>query len=303
MANTLWDSFDTLLNKAEEDFLSFNFKSAINQWQKYYKITARTEYQKIISEITQNWQENIFRNISDLSQLFKIYNDLRSALHLNKISNYTFDLYKKLILRIYKDCFQAQSAKDISLEAGVFAYLNREFGTAIEKLKSVLKKDTSSFQARTFLGAAYMETHRQREAIAALSQNLFLAADQLYEEDLYLSQFKMLFGKLHITTSHHQEAAWLLTFESWYRNYLVLEEDNNFFLLMQKKEANERILQVKYYKYERYRHFVRCLFLADYSRIHHPQNKGYIIEQENYMAKLDAHLFARYRRKRKDMTL
>ena len=301
MANTLWDSFDTLLLKAEQDFLCFNIQGAVDHWQKYYEITARTEYQKIIAEIKQNWREDLFRNIPYLTDLYKIYCDLRSALFNQKISRFTFDLYKKLLLKIYNERFRQNTISETTLESGVFAYLNGDNETAIKILGEVLKKDVASHQARVFLGAAYLALHHQREAIAALSQNLFLAADQLYEDDLYLSQFKMLFGKLHMNTAHKKEAAWLLTFESWFRHYLVFEADKPFFRLMQKKEANERILQVKYYKYERYRHFCRCLFLADYSRIHSPQNKRFIIEQENYMARLDEVLFNRYRRKRKEI--
>ena len=301
MANTLWDSFDILLSKAEEDFLAFNFQSAVEQWQKYYKITARTEYEKIITEIAEHWQEELFKNISALDQLFKIYSELRSLWLRKEISNYTFKLYKRLLLKIYDERFAGQAAAEISLEAGVFACLKAEYNKSVEILIKVIKKDPSSWQARIFLGAAYMELHEPRSAIAVLSQSLFLAADQIFEQDLYLSQFKMLYGKLNASATHRNEAAWLLVFESWYRGYLILEEDQDFFLLMQHKEANERILQVKYHQYERYRHFVRCLFLADYSRLYHLHNKGLVAELENYMAKLDPFLFKRYRRKRKEL--
>ena len=87
-------------------------------------------------------------------------------------------------------------------------------------------------------------------------------------------------------------------FEAWFRNWIVLLEDNEFFQVMQQKERSERILQVKYYTSEKYRHFVRCLYIAEYVREFLPKEKGIIWEQEAYMEKLDANLFQRYRNPR-----
>ncbi len=300
MTATLWDSFDDLLARAEEYFLDFDFDNALTQWKKYYSITAKQEYRGIIDEISQNWDYDIYTNISSLSRLFQIFMELRNKVFQKKLSNYTFNLYKKLLLKIFKNKFFEESRLDVSIESGVFEYLTGEYDFAINKLERVLSKDAGLVQARSYLGAAYLAKHEQRLAVSALTKNLFLAADKLYEEDLYLSQFKLLFGRFYTSAGNREEASWLLTFEAWYRNFLVIEEDKTFFLLIQRKESNERIIQVKYYNHERYRHFVRCLFIAEYCRLYLAKNIGIIIEQENYMAKLDSNLFARYRRKRRE---
>jgi len=153
--------------------------------------------------------------------------------------------------------------------------------------------------ARIYLGYAYLELKDQRRAIITLSQNLYYAADMLESEDMYLSQFRLLFGRLHTQLGDRRAAAWLLTFESWYRNWLIIEEDERFFSLMRRREQNERILQVKYTAAERYRHFAHCLYIAEYCRQFDRSQKGLINEQENYMEKLDTLLYARYRKKRK----
>jgi len=300
MTATLWDSFDDLLTEAEESFFDFNIEQALVHWEKYYRITARQEYRAIIEEITQNWDSDTYSDVPSLTRLFQIFNELRHKVYQKEICSYTYNLYKKLLLKIYKNEFFESSRLDVSIEAGVFEYLAGEYDSAINKLERVLSRDAGIVQARSCLGAAYMAKHEQRMAVSALTKNLFLAADELFEEDLYLSQFKLLFGRLHASAGNREEAAWLLAFESWYRSFLVLEEDNTFFLLIQRKESNERIMQVKYYNHERYRHFARCLFIAEYSRMYNAGNSGNIIEQENYMAKLDSSLFARYRRKRKE---
>jgi hypothetical protein len=300
MPATLWDSFDNLLIKAEESFLDFDIENALQQWEKYYSITAKQEYRTVIDEITQNWDKDTYINIPSLSRLYQIFIDLRGKISQKKISNFTFNLYKKLLLRIFQNQFSETSRLEVTLEAGVFEYLSGEYDLAVNKLERVLQKDAGQVHARIFLGAAYLAKHEQRQAVSALTKNLFLSADQLYEDDLYLSQFKLLFGRLFASAGNREEASWLLAFEAWYRNFLVIDEDNEFFLLIQRKESSERIIQVKYYNYERYRHFVRCLFMTEYFRLYLPKNKGSIIEQENYMARLDSNLFARYRRKRKE---
>ena len=300
MTATLWDSFDELLIKAEQSFLDFKIEQALVLWEKYYSITARQEYRTIIKEITQNWDSDTYSDVSSLNRLFQIFNELRKKVYQKEIGSYTFNLYKKLLLKIYKTKFSDAGRLDVSVEAGVFEYLDGEYDSAVNKLERVLSSDPGLVQARSCLAAAYMAKHEQRMAVSALTKNLFLAADELVEEDLILSQFKLLFGRLHASAGSREEAAWLLAFESWYRSFLVFEEDNAFFLLIQRKESSERIMQVKYYNHERYRHFARCLYLAEYSRLYYPGNTGNILELENYMAKLDSSLFGRYRRKRKE---
>ncbi len=300
MSATLWDSFEDIISEAEEHFLNFRFDKAIQAWEKYYKITAKTEYKKNITQITQNWNEERFTKINNLSGLYSIFNELQTKRAQNEMERYTFELYKKLIIRIYNQRFRNNSPNE-GLEAGIFDYLSGNFEPAEKKLRAVLEKDIENIQARAFLGFNYLEQHDQKKAVSCLSENLFLAANKLSEDALYLSQFKLLFGKLHSDRGNRDEAAWLLTFESWYRGYLVFTENPQFFRIMQQKESNERIIQVKYYSHERYRHFVRCLFIADYSRHFQSNQHGLIREQENYMLKLDRELFARYRKKRREL--
>ncbi len=300
MSATLWDSFEDILSEAEEHFLGFHFNEALEAWEKYYKITAKKEYGEIIAQITENWDEKRFTKIDSLSSLYIIFNDLQSKRTQNKINRYTFELYKKLIIRIYKKHFSSDSPEE-GLEAGVFDYLRGNLESAEKKLQMVLEQDVENIQARIYLGYAYLGKHDQKAAVSCLSENLFLAANELPEDALYLSQFKLLFGKLHSDKGNRAEAAWLLTFESWYRGYLIFTENTRFLRVIQQKESSERIMQVKYYSYERYRHFVRCLFIADYTRHFHPDQTGIIHEQENYMLKLDRELFARYRKKRREL--
>lgn len=299
MAATLWDSFEDLLQKAEHEFLGLHFDQAMRHWSDYYKITAKTEYQKIIDEIRNNWNEDVLTSVNSLSRLLHLFLELRNKSIRKEISHYTYRLYLRLYLNHYLSRFQQQAQQEVSLESGVFEYLVDNYDSAIEKLKSVIRRDVESVHGRIFLGLAYMAKKEQRPAIAVLTQNLFLAADQLQDDDLYLSQFKMLLGRLFADSGNMAAASWQLVFESWYRSYLIIEEDNRFFLLMQQKEGSERIMRVKYYAVERYRHFMRCLFVAEYARLFLKNKKGLILDQEKYMEQLDLSLFERYRKKRK----
>ncbi len=299
MAATLWDHFEHLLDDAEKKFLEFQFTEAVELWQKYYAITAKVEYEKFIKEIVQLWDEERFSAIPSLTQLYRLFCELREKRQKKQISSFTFELYKRLLVNIYRERFRYMAQNEVSLEAGVFEYLSGAFESAVEKLQQVVEENQEELVARIFLGHTYMALKDSKQAIAILSQNLFLAADELQEEDLYLSQFKMLLGRLHTTTGSAREAMWLLTFESWYRNYLIIKEDLPFFRVIQQKETSERILQVKYYAYERYRHFVRSLFIAEYLRLYDKDNRGMLLEQVTNMARLDAALFERYRKKRK----
>jgi len=302
MTATLWDNFEHLLHDAEKQFLDFRFSEALELWRNYYRITARVEYEGIIREIAENWDEETYTQVPSLSRLFSLFMELRSKRFKKEIGAYTFSLYKKLLIKIYREQFRFTAQNEISVDAGVFEYLSENYESAVAILQEIVQQNPELLIARIFLGYAYEALKDHQSAITVLTQNLFLAADELQEDELYLSQFKMLAGRLYSQTGSWREAAWLLTFESWYRNYLIIKEDLTFFRIMQQKENNERILQVKYYAYERYRHFVRSLFLADYTRLHDKKNKGFVREQEANMAKLDSQLFARYRKKRKDFS-
>ncbi len=295
---TLWDQFDFLLKEAESAFANMQFDEALAKWEEYYKITARTEYSQIYDEIKRLLQELNPRDIEYADVLLAQFRKIRRRFFERQIHKYTYDLFLELLKKIYSDRFRRQEDAPLLLH-GVFHCLLRDYPAAEVFLKKHLEKDFSSVEARVFLGHVYMQTERQREAIALLTQNLFLAADQLYEDDMYLSQFKLLFGRLFTQTGRRDAALWRLVFEAWYRNFLVIEENPRFFKLMVQKEQNERIIRVKYTAAERYRHFARCLFVAEYARFVLKNKPGLIEDQEAYMEKLDAALFARYRRKRK----
>ncbi|NOX88082.1 MAG: hypothetical protein GXO77_03580 [Calditrichaeota bacterium] len=296
---TLWDVFDSLLHEAKQDFLNYNFDKAIEKWRSYYQITAKVEYGQIIKEIERLWREINYQNINDLPSLYQCFKKLRHRFLEQQIHKYTYNLYCELLKKIYLLNFASEPADSNELEHGIFQYLNGEHSTAIQLLERRLKSDLESVEARIFLGHIYLEKGEQRKAVAFLTQNMFLAADQLYEDDLYLPQFKLLFGRLFSQLGRRNSAAWLLTFEAWFRNYLIFESDERFYKLMVQKEQNERIIRVKYNAVERYRHFTRCLFVVEYSRHFIKSNKGVIADQEQHMEQLDPVLFERYRRKRK----
>ncbi len=269
------------------------------EWEQYFRITARKEYESVPAEVARYWDEERFREISSLPGLFNIFLEYRDYYRSKKISHYIYNLYLKLFVKIYTEKFQKTAVKNTLLEKGVFEYLSGNTAAAVDLLEKALQEDYESVTARIYLGFAYLKLKDQRKAIVHLSQNLYFAADQLDSEELYLSQFRLLFGRLHTQLGDPSGAAWLLTFESWYRNWLIIEEDARFFALMRKREQNERILQIKYTATERYRHFAHCLFIAEYCRLFRRTDKGLINEQENYMEKLDTLLYARYRKKRK----
>ena len=303
MSATFWDSFDHLIKQAENEFLNFHYDKAVEAWQNYYKITAKKEYQHIIKELNNTWSAETFKDIPSLQRLFSLYQTYRDKFNNKEISHFTFQLYKKLLIKLYEQNFQNIARNELTTEAGVFEYLAGNYQAAVSILTSVIESDQESMMARTNLGFALLALKDQREAIAILSQNLILNAEKLNEDDLYLSQFKLLYGKLFSSLGNSEEAAWLLPFESWFRNWLIFDEDKLFFDLIRKIETNERIVQVKYYSYERYRHFARCLYIAEYARQYLKKETGLVLEQENYMEKLDGHLFERYRKKRKEIKL
>ena len=301
MSTTFWDSFDNLIKEAENEFLNFNYDKAIELWQNYFKITAKNEYEKIIKELNATWSEEIFKNVSNLPRLFNLFQNFNDKYFNKEISHYTFQLYVQLIIKIYKQDFQNNARNELNTETGVFEYMAGNNQLALKILKSIIDSNQEAIIARIYLGYTFMALKDQRSTIATLSQNLVLDADKLRPDDLYLSQFKLLFGRLFSSMSNTEEAAWLMMFESWFRNWLIFDEDKKFFELIRKKETNERIVQVKYYSYERYRHFARCLYIAEYARHYLKKDTGLILEQENYMEKLDQRLFERYRKKRKEI--
>ncbi|MBD3223604.1 MAG: hypothetical protein GF313_02675 [Caldithrix sp.] len=300
MAGSLWDSFDHLLDEAETAFLAFDIITALEKWREYYRITAIKEYKRYIDEIEALWDETKFRNPTSCAYLFEVFLELREQFRKNMISVFSYKMYLRLIQTIYKNQFKHQANENTMLARGVFEYLNGDYNQSIEKLKMVLKEQQrDSLLARVYLSFCHFKKDETKTAVIWLTQSLFLDAGQLKDDDLYLTQFKLLYSQLNSKYENPSVAAWMLTFEAWYRNWLLIEEDEPFFALMQKKESDERIMQVKYYAFERYRHFVRCLFIAEYARKFHKNKQGLIHEQEQYMERLDQRVFARYRKKRK----
>ena len=295
---TLWDRFDSMLREAEQLFFDFEFERALSQWASYYQITAKTEYGQILKEIQRLLKEIQPAGIASPMALLTAFRKIRHRFLERQIHKYTYDLFLNLLKKIYLAQF-ADHNKNNYLLHGIFNYLLQEYKRAGKELTAYLQQNFESVEGRIFLGHVYLEVGEQKSAIALLTENLFLAADQLYEDDLYLSQFKLLFGRLFSETGRKNAAAWLLPFEAWYRNFLVFEPDDRFYRLMVQKEQNERIIRVKYTAAERYRHFVRCLFVAEYTRQFRKDNPRIILDEETYMEQLDSALFARYRKKRK----
>ncbi len=295
---TLWDRFDSLLHEAEQHFFDYRFDDALRKWESYYRITAKIEYGQIIREIQRSLKETDVTKINTSLKLLTAFRKIRQRFLERQIHRYTYDLFLNLFKKIYLAQFADQDKTDY-LFHGIFNYLLQNYEPAGQMLTEYLRQNFESVEGRIFLGHVYLEVGEQRSAIALLTENLFLAADQLYEDDLYLSQFKLLFGRLFSETGRKNAAAWLLPFEAWYRNFLVFDEDERFYRLMVQKEQNERIIRVKYTTAERYRHFVRCLFVAEYTRHFIKDNPRIILDQETYMEQLDPALFQRYRRKRK----
>jgi hypothetical protein len=153
--------------------------------------------------------------------------------------------------------------------------------------------------ARIFLNKCYYKINDAESGNAYLTQALFLGGDEIVADDIGSEDIKSLHGRLKSLHGKGEAGLWLVPFEAWFRNWLTWKEEISFFQVMQQKERNERILQVKYYAAEKYRHFVRCLYIAEYVRQFIAKEKGIIWEQEAYMEKLDTGLFQRYRKKRK----
>lgn len=301
MSATLWDSFEHLLQEAEQNFLKFRYDEAMQAWNKYFEITAKNEFRNTSAEVASYLQRYFTQEPAGPSDLYRIFQALSEDHEAKKIKQFSFELFKKLIVQFYRQFKESGELLQPTTECGVLDYLSGDTARAGEILQRILKNDPENIVARTYLGFTRLAEHDQKGAITLLSENLFLAADQLKTEELYLSQFKLLYGKLYSDTGNREESAWQLTFESWYRSYLIITEHPVLYRLMQQKERNERIIQVKYYKYERYRHFVRCLYLAEYVRLHAKDRREQLREQESYMRKLDRELFARYRKKRKEL--
>jgi hypothetical protein len=184
------------------------------------------------------------------------------------------------------------------LATGVFCYIEKRYDKSKENLSVVLNQQADNLLARIFLSKCCFAKGEEDQGTGYLSQALFLGGNEILVDDVGSTPIRNLYGRLKSLHGKGETGVWLVPFEAWHRNWLVWIEDITFFQIMQQKERNERILQVKYYTSEKYRHFIRCLFLAEYVRQFLPKEKGIIWEQEAYMEKLDQTLFNRYRKRR-----
>jgi hypothetical protein len=297
---TLWDSFNHLLEEAEQCFMEMDFDGAINKISKFYHITAKTEFKNIIDEMQNYRHDEEFKNIEtilDLFNLYRIYVELRKQ---NKISLYVYQLYLQLIIDIYKQKFIQEKTDVYPFETGVFEFYCHNYGAAIQRLNKVIDLDESNVLARVYKSKSLLESKEEKKATAELTKALFFAADQLHADDLLFSPFKILLGNLFSKYGNKESASWLLVFEAWHKNWLILEEDEAFFNLMRQKENGERMLQVKYYQYERYRHFVRCIYLVDYINMFKKNEINLAEELQNYMGRLDPQLYGKFFKKKNE---
>jgi hypothetical protein len=295
---SIWGSFESLLSEAERDFFNHHFEVAIKKWQEYARITGVAAWNKISNDLI-----NLIRTFetipgSNSDKYFELWLQLRNRIKQNNIGYYVYNIMEKLYAQ---DFFNTKSTLSFDLATGIFCFIENRIDNALTNLEYVLNQQPDNLLARIYLSKCYFIQKDENKGISYLSQALFLASDNLLVDDIIPEKIRNLYGRLSILYGKSGIGIWLLPFESWYRNWLIIQEDKNFFRVMQHKERNERILQVKYFLSEKYKHFIHCLFMAEYARQFLPKEKGIIWEQEAYMEKLDAAIFQRYRKKRKPL--
>ncbi len=293
---SIWSSFDNLVEEAEGTFFDHNYENAIKKWQDYAQITGAPSWQQAADDLKILITEYLSAQISEPQQLFESWLKLRKQMNENKLSSYAYNIMQRLYAKIFLSSKQTVS---FDIATGVFCFIEERYDTAKENLTDVLNRKPDNLLARIFLSKCHFILGDEDRGMATLSQTIFLGGNEILSEDIGAVQIRNLYGRLRSIHGKGEVGVWLVPFEAWYRSWLVWVEDTPFFQVMQQKERNERILQVKYYASEKYRHFVRCLYIAEYVREFLPKEKGIIWEQEAYMEKLDANLFQRYRKKRK----
>jgi len=293
---SIWSSFENLVEEAEHRFFDHDYNGAVKTWENYAQITGAPVWQKAASDMRELISHYLNAKISDPQQLFESWLALRHQMNINQLSSYAYHIMQRLYAGIF---LSAKQTVSFDLATGIFCFIEKRYDAAMENLSVVLNHEPDNLLARIFLSKCHFVMEEEEKGMAYLSQVVFLGGNELLAEDIGTEQIRNLYGRLRSIHGKGEVGAWLVPFESWYRSWLVWIEDTSFFQVMQQKERNERILQVKYYASEKYRHFVRCLYLAEYVREFLPKEKGIIWEQEAYMEKLDANLFQRYRKKRK----
>jgi hypothetical protein len=293
---SIWASFENLMKEAEQKFFEHDFEAAVQLWQEYAKITGASKWKRAVTDLNYLIKEFVASNPADPQKYFDDWLRLRNRLSENQLSPYAFHLMERLFAQIFLATKQTVS---FDVATGIFCFIEKRYEKAKENLSIVLNQQPDNLLARIYLSKCAYALNEDEHGSAYLSQAMFLGGNQILLEDVGSLQIRNLYGRFKSFYGKGEAGVWLVPFEAWYRNLLVWLEDTAFFQVMQHKERNERILQVKYYAFEKYRHFVRCLFIEEYVRHFIPKEKGIIWEQEAYMEKLDAALFQRYRKKRK----
>jgi hypothetical protein len=292
----LWSTFDNLVNEAERQFFAHDFVGALKSWQEYARITGAQNWMKIYEELNYLVQEFSSAKISEAGEFFEEWLRLRNKLKHNQLSSYAFHIFERLYARMF---LAGKQVVSFDLATGIFCFIEKRYDKAKENLSIVLNHQPDNLLGRIFLSKCHFALNEDERGVAYLTQAMFLGGNEILPDDIGSMQLRNLYGKMKSTHGKGEVGVWLVPFEAWFRNWLVWIEDITFFHVMQQKERNERILQVKYYASEKYRHLIRCLFIAEYVRQFLPKEKGIIWEQEAYMEKLDKNLFERYRKKRK----
>jgi hypothetical protein len=293
---SLWSSFDEMIGEAEMQFFELNFQKALQVWSDYANITGTVAWQQNYRQLQSLISD--FQKI-DYSNPDNIYNSwiqIRGLLRENKISYYSFNLIQKLFATTF---LQTKLTVSFDLATGIFCFIDGRVDNAIENLTSTINQKPDNLLARIFISKCYYAKGEEEKGLGYLTQAMFLGGNELIEEDIEPEQIRTLYSRLKSLHGKGDAGIWIAPFEAWHRNSILIMEDLPFFHIMQQKERSERILQVKYYISEKYRHFIRCLYLSEYVREFLHKEKGIIWEQEAYMEKLDGILFDRYRKKRK----
>ncbi len=295
---SLWSSFEEMIGEAETYFYDLDFPNALKIWKEYAKITGNSTWQQNSVQLQFMLDDYQQIDFSNPENIFDAWLKMRTFLRESKISNYSFDLMQKLYAATF---LQTKLTVSFDLATGIFCYIDDKIDYAIENLTSTLNHKPDNLLARVFMSKCLFTVGKDEEALGYLTQAMFLGGNELIDNDVESEQINNLYARLKALHSQGDAGIWLVPFEAWYRNSIHIMEDLPFFQVMQKKERSERILQVKYYVSEKYRHFIRCLFIAEYVRKFLQKEKGIIWEQEAYMEKLDSILFERYRKKRKSI--
>ena len=262
---SIWSSFGTLIQEAEREFYNQNFDDAINNWQEYARITGASKWNKITDDLSKFIKDYQSITKSNPEQYFDQWLQLRNNIKNNNIGHYVYNLMEKLYA---KNFLNSKPTLSFDLATGVFCFIENRIDNAKANLDAVLNKEPDSFLARIYLSKCYFIEQDETKGISYLSQALFLVSNDMLIDDIFSEKIRNLYGRLKISYGKSGIGLWILPFEVWYRNWLILHEDENFFRVMQQKERNERILQVKYYLSEKYRHFIHCLFNKPYINIH-----------------------------------